>query len=85
MLRWDETGKTDFLNRQLQNNILSFYKGLSFRTLNGLWQLQKFSKNKPGLKIRTCLHLMANSQPMPFCPIWPVLANRSAAALELCI
>jgi hypothetical protein len=28
----DESAKTQFLNRQLQNNILSFYKGLSFRT-----------------------------------------------------
>ena len=28
----NENEKTQFLNRQLQNNILSFYKGLSFRT-----------------------------------------------------
>lgn len=28
----NETEKGTFLNRQLQNNILSFYKGLSFRT-----------------------------------------------------
>ncbi len=30
--RLEEEEKTTFLNRQLQNNILSFYKGLSFRT-----------------------------------------------------
>lgn len=31
-MQLDENEKALFLNRQLQNNILSFYKGLSFRT-----------------------------------------------------
>ena len=48
-----ESELTDFLNRQLQNNILSFYKGVSFRTderimvISKLEEKQTLFKNQP--------------------------------------
>ena len=48
-----ESELTDFLNRQLQNNILSFYKGVSFRTderimvISRLEEKQTLFKNQP--------------------------------------
>lgn len=48
-----ESELTDFLNRQLQNNILSFYKGMSFRTderimvISKLEEKQTLFKNQP--------------------------------------
>lgn len=46
----DESGKTQFLNRQLQNNILSFYKGLSFRTAERIMAIAKVKENIAHLK-----------------------------------
>jgi len=46
----DEPGKTQFLNRQLQNNILSFYKGLSFRTSERIMAIAKLKENQTRLK-----------------------------------
>ncbi len=48
-----ESELTDFLNRQLQNNILSFYKGLTYRTderimvISKLIEKQTLFKNQP--------------------------------------
>lgn len=50
-----ESERSNFLNRQLQNNILSFYKGLSFRTdervmvITRVEEKQTLFKNQPML------------------------------------
>jgi hypothetical protein len=42
----DEPAKTQFLNRQLQNNILSFYKGLSFRTTERIMAVTRVNEKQ---------------------------------------
>lgn len=49
-LQLSETEKTQFLNRQLQNNILSFYKGLSYRTAERIMAVARVKENTTHLK-----------------------------------
>jgi extradiol dioxygenase family protein len=46
----DENAKTLFLNRQLQNNILSFYKGLSFRTTDRIMAVTRVNEKQTQFK-----------------------------------
>lgn len=46
----DENAKTEFLNRQLQNNILSFYKGLSFRTTDRIMAVTRVNEKQTQFK-----------------------------------
>jgi hypothetical protein len=46
----DENAKTEFLNRQLQNNILSFYKGLSFRTTDRIMAVTRVIEKQTQFK-----------------------------------
>ena len=50
-----EEAKTDFLNRQLQNNILSFYKGLSYRTSERVMAITQIREKQTKLKDQTML------------------------------
>jgi len=49
-LQLNKTGKTQFLNRQLQNNILSFYKGLSFRTSEQIMAIARVKEKQTRFK-----------------------------------
>lgn len=46
----DTTSKTKFLNRQLQNNILSFYKGIGFHTTDRIMVTGSFSEKSTKFK-----------------------------------
>ena len=46
----DENMKNRFLNRQLQNNILSFYKGLSFRTTERIMATARLEEKQTNFK-----------------------------------
>jgi hypothetical protein len=45
-LQLGESEKASFLNRQLQNNILSFYKGLSFRTAERIMAVTRVNEKQ---------------------------------------
>ena len=49
-LQLEESRKTQFLNRQLQNNILSFYKGLSYRATERIMAVARLKENTTHLK-----------------------------------
>ncbi|RIH67163.1 DNA repair protein [Mariniphaga sediminis] len=51
----DETAKAQFLNRQLQNNILSFYKGLSFRISERIMAIARVDEKQTRFKDQTML------------------------------
>ncbi len=51
----EENAKTQFLNRQLQNNILSFYKGLSFRTSERIMAITRVTEKQTRFKDQTML------------------------------
>lgn len=53
--RLEEEEKTTFLNRQLQNNILSFYKGLSFRTNERIMVITRLKKKQTLFKNQSML------------------------------
>jgi hypothetical protein len=50
-----ENAKTQFLNRQLQNNILSFYKGLSFRTSERIMAITRVIEKQTRFKDQAML------------------------------
>lgn len=54
-LELDESAKTEFLNRQLQNNILSFYKGLSFRTTERIMAVSQLKEKQTRFKDQAML------------------------------
>jgi hypothetical protein len=54
-LHLDENEKKNYLNRQLQNNILSFYKGLSFRTSERIMAVSKLKEKNTLFKDRSML------------------------------
>ncbi len=51
----DGSSKTQFLNRQLQNNILSFYKGLSFRTPDRVMAIAQLIEKQTRFKDQSML------------------------------
>lgn len=51
----DEGEKSNFLNRQLQNSILSFYKGLSFRTSDRIMATSKLNEKNTLFKDKSML------------------------------
>ena len=54
-LELEEGAKTEFLNRQLQNNILSFYKGLSFRTSEQIMAVSQLKEKQTRFKDQAML------------------------------
>ena len=54
-LQLDESAKTQFLNSQLQNNILSLYKGLSFRTSERIMAIARVNEKQTRFKDQTML------------------------------
>lgn len=54
-LQLSEQEKADFLNRQLQNNILSFYKGLSFRTSERIMAVSRLNEKQTRFKDQTMI------------------------------
>ena len=51
----DEGEKSSFLNRQLQNSILSFYKGLSFRISDRVMAISKLNEKNTLFKDKSML------------------------------
>lgn len=51
----EDNAKTQFLNRQLQNNILSFYKGLSFRTSERIMAITRVTEKQTRFKDQAML------------------------------
>jgi hypothetical protein len=51
----EEGEKSRFLNRQLQNNILSFYKGLSFRISDHIMVTSKLNEKNTLFKDKSML------------------------------
>ncbi len=51
----EENAKIQFLNRQLQNNILSFYKGLSFRTSERIMAITRVTEKQTRFKDQAML------------------------------
>lgn len=51
----EENAKTPFLNRQLQNNILSFYKGLAFRTSERIMAITRVNEKQTRFKDQSML------------------------------
>ncbi|MGV8134345.1 MAG: CRISPR-associated endonuclease Cas6 [Mangrovibacterium sp.] len=49
-MQLDENEKRNFLNHQLQNNILSFYKGLSFRTSDRIMAVTQVEEKQTQFK-----------------------------------
>ncbi|WP_319231769.1 CRISPR-associated endonuclease Cas6 [Draconibacterium orientale] len=54
-IQLNEQTKTEFLNRQLQNNILSFYKGLSFRTPERIMAVSRLKEKQTRFKDHTMI------------------------------
>ncbi len=67
-LQMEESEKTQFLNRQLQNNILSFYKGLSFRTTERIMAIAQLKENQTHLKDQPMLVFSGNFTSNAFIP-----------------
>ena len=68
--RLDENGKTTFLNRQLQNNILSFYKGLSFRTNERVMVTTQLEEKQTLFKNQSMLAFSGQFTSNAYLPEW---------------
>lgn len=66
----DETEKGTFLNRQLQNNILSFYKGLSFRTDERIMVIARLEEKKTLFKNQSILAFAGQFTSNAYLPEW---------------
>jgi len=66
----DETNRVDFLNRQLQNNILSFYKGLSFRTDERIMVITRLEEKQTLFKNQTMLAFSGQFTSNAYLPEW---------------
>lgn len=66
----DETEKGSFLNRQLQNNILSFYKGLSFRTNERVMAITKVEEKQTLFKNQSMLAFTGQFTSNAYLPEW---------------
>ncbi|WP_319482089.1 CRISPR-associated endonuclease Cas6 [uncultured Draconibacterium sp.] len=54
-IQLNEETKTEFLNRQLQNNILSLYKGLSFRISERIMVVSRLNEKQTRFKDQTMI------------------------------
>lgn len=66
----DETEKGSFLNRQLQNNILSFYKGLSFRTNERIMVITRMEEKQTLFKNQSMLAFAGQFTSNAYLPEW---------------
>lgn len=66
----DDQGRVSFLNRQLQNNILSFYKGLSFRTSERIMVLTRLEERQTQFKNQKMLAFSGQFTCNAFLPEW---------------
>jgi len=66
----EENEKVNFLNRQLQNNILSFYKGLSFRTDQRIMATTRIKEKQTKFKNQNMLAFSGNFTANAFIPEW---------------
>lgn len=69
-LQLDETEKGTFLNRQLQNNILSFYKGLSFRTNERIMVITRMEEKQTLFKNQSMLAFAGQFTSNAYLPEW---------------
>lgn len=66
----DESDRTTFLNRQLQNNILSFYKGLSFHIDERVMVISKMEEKQTFFKNQTMLAFSGEFTSNAYLPEW---------------
>lgn len=69
-LQLDETEKGTFLNHQLQNNILSFYKGLSFRTNERIMVITRMEEKQTLFKNQSMLAFAGQFTSNAYLPEW---------------
>ncbi|MCW0484165.1 CRISPR-associated endonuclease Cas6 [Gaoshiqia sediminis] len=62
--------KKQFLNRQIQNNILSFYKGLGFRTTERIMAVARLEEKQTLFKNQTMLAFSGSFTSNAFLPDW---------------
>ena len=65
-----ESDRVGFLNRQLQNNILSFYKGLSFRTDERIMVITKMEERQALFKNQSMLVFSGEFTSNAYLPEW---------------
>ena len=65
-----ESDRVGFLNRQLQNNILSFYKGLSFRTDERIMVITKMEERQALFKNQSMLAFSGEFTSNAYLPEW---------------
>jgi hypothetical protein len=66
----DESDRVSFLNRQLQNNILSFYKGLSFRTDERVMVITRLEEKQTLFKNQSMLAFSGQFTSNAYLPEW---------------
>tara|TARA_R110002050_G_scaffold163389_1_gene293379 strand:- start:9935 stop:10594 length:660 start_codon:yes stop_codon:yes gene_type:complete len=66
----DEEERATFLNRQLQNNILSFYKGLSFRTNERIMVITRLEEKQTLFKNQSMLAFSGQFTSNAYLPEW---------------
>lgn len=66
----DESERGSFLNRQLQNNILSFYKGLSFRTNERIMVITRMEEKQTLFKNQSMLAFAGQFTSNAYLPEW---------------
>ena len=66
----DESDRTPFLNRQLQNNILSFYKGLLFRTEERIMVITRLEEKQTLFKNHSMLAFSGQFTSNAYIPEW---------------
>jgi len=69
-LQLDENEKRNFLNHQLQNNILSFYKGLSFRTSERIMAVTQVEEKQTQFKNQSMLAFAGQFTTNAYLPEW---------------
>ncbi len=69
-LHLDEGKKAEFLNKQLQNNILSFYKGLSYRTNERIMAITRLEEKQTLFKDQPMLAFSGEFTTNAFLPEW---------------
>jgi len=65
-----ESDRSDFLNRQLQNNILSFYKGLSFHIEERIMVLTDVEEKQTLFKNKTMIAFSGHFTTNAYLPEW---------------
>lgn len=66
----DESEKGAFLNQQLQNNILSFYKGLSYRTSERIMAITRMEEKQTLFKNQSMLAFSGQFTTNAYLPEW---------------